>query len=235
MPGPEQRLVDIDAAAFDAWETPIPAGALVARDACLVGLARGRRVLHLGACDAPFHTELAARGALLHQRLRPAAAALAGIDSDAEAVEWLRCRHGIDDITAGDAADPAVTAAGGRFELVLCCDLIEHLGNHGDLLDAAHGRLDTGGRLVVTTANATALKAALRALQGRETVHQQHTCYFSFATLGALLLRHGFRPEGFAVFNYGTRHALAGRLFDAIARRRPGAADGLLMTARRQD
>src|SRR5216117_4121852 len=85
-----------------AWEHRIPKRCLVDRDSTILSLCSGKRVLHLGATDAPFHKDKAVRGELLHQKLRTVAGALTGLDSDADAVAWLREHAGIDDIRVTD-------------------------------------------------------------------------------------------------------------------------------------
>lgn len=226
-------LADVPAMVRDQWEKAIPKGCLVERDPELLRLAEGRRVLHLGATDSPFTREKALSGDLLHQKLRGVVAELVGVDLDADAVAWLRETQGIADILVGDALDRQLLA-GRRFDMVLCCDVIEHVSNPGALLEAAHNAVVKGGSVVVTTVNATALKVAVRALLGREAVHPEHTCYFSYATLGELLLRHRLVPRRFGTFVYPTVHAVTGYLLNGLAALAPASADGLLFVADRE-
>ena len=217
-----------------AWGKSIPRGCLVARDATILALARTKDVLHLGAADAPFTYAKAPQGTLLHQQLRAVAGSVVGVDLDKQAVDWLRERHGIADICLADASD-ATALPDRRFDVVACCDLIEHLDNPGRLLDAARTRLRPDGLMVVTTINATAIKIALRAITGREAVHPQHVCYYSYATLCELLLRHHLRPSRFGTFCYPTCKRISALLFNRLAAIAPGTADGLIIVAINRD
>jgi SAM-dependent methyltransferase len=190
-------------------------------------------VLHLGATDSPFTRDKARAGDLLHQKLRGVAADLVGVDLDAEAVAWLRQALGIEDILVGDALDPKLLA-GRRFDLVLCCDVIEHVSNPGALLEATRKALADGGSLALTTVNAMSIKVALRALLGREAVHPDHTCYYSYATLCELMWRHRLTPLRFGTFVYPTVHAVTGWFLDRLAARAPASADGLFFVAERR-
>jgi len=214
-----------------AWEKRIPSGCLIDRDQELLALCRGQRVLHLGAADSPFHKEKAERGALLHQKIDAVASENTGIDLDESAVNWLRENHNIGNIVVADASGTSPDIGGKEFDVVLCCDIIEHVSNIGSLLELCKASMSASTKLVITTINATGLKPALRAMVGREAVHHEHTCYFSYGTLCQLLMSHGLKPIMYGAFSYPTVNRLTSLPFDLIARRSPGTADGLMVVA----
>jgi SAM-dependent methyltransferase len=230
------NLAQIGPFDMKAWGKRIPkgcwVGSWVGRDAAIVDLCRGKRVAHLGAADAPFHLDKARAGELLHTKVKLAARELIGFDFCREAVEELRAEFGIDDIIVTDATRPLGEVEPHSFDVVLCCDVIEHVSNVGGLLDTCRTLLRPGGLLVVTTINATAAKPAIRAVFGREDVHFEHTCYFSFGTLCQVLVMNHFVPEQFGAFSYATFSRAVGLVFCALARIAPGTADGILVTAR---
>lgn len=230
------RVAPVDARLLKDWGKPIPKGCNGDRDAFILQACRSRRTLHLGAADAPFHLEKAGKGALLHQRLQEVTGDLIGLDLDAEAIASLKEHAGITDIFQGDVMCPPTEHAwfDRPFEVVLCCDVIEHVANPGLLLSACKEYLEPGGQLIVTTVNATGLKPALRAIGGREAVHPEHVAYYSFSTLCVLLERCGLIPVEFGTFCYPARWPAAGWIFDHLARLAPGVADGLLVTATRR-
>jgi SAM-dependent methyltransferase len=219
-----------------AWGKRVPKGCWVGgwtdRDATVVDLCRDKRVAHLGAADAPFHLDKARAGDLLHTKVRAVAAGLLGFEFCREAVEELRAEFGIDDIIVTDATHPLGDVEPHSFDVVLCCDVIEHVSNVGGLLDTCRDLLRPNGLLVVTTINATALKPAVRAVFGREDVHFEHTAYFSYSTLCQVLVMNRFIPERFGTFSYPTFSRAVGLFFRTVARLAPGTADGVLVTAR---
>jgi SAM-dependent methyltransferase len=225
----KHRLHQVDVESLSKWSKPLPSKCLIVRDDEILRLCKNRKVIHLGAADAPFHKEKARVGNLLHQKVKTVATQVFGIDLNEEAVNYLRTEHGITDITVGDACQLDMKHS---YEVILCCDIIEHVSNPGLLLDSCRRCMKSDGVLVLTTANATALKLAFRALQGREAVHYDHVAWYSFATIGNVLLQHGFLPLDVGFFCYPTITALARFLFGSCARIRPATADGILMTAK---
>lgn len=229
------KLASVDVKSLDRWEKKFPKRCVVDRDSAIVRLSENKRVLHLGAADAPFHMEKAKAGKLLHQKVRKVARKVVGLDSDAEAVAWLQAEVGIDDIRCGDVMKPPEDHVwfDEPFDTVLCTDVIEHVENPGLLLGACKRYLSARGTLVLSTINATSGKPFLRALAGREAVHHEHIAYFSYGTLAVLLKRCGLMPEEVGFFLYQTRHALPGWIFQALGQFAPGTGDGIIMTARR--
>jgi 2-polyprenyl-3-methyl-5-hydroxy-6-metoxy-1,4-benzoquinol methylase len=212
------------------WTKIIPKRCLVNRDAAILAECGGKSVLHVGAADAPFEMEKGRAGELLHQKISKVASRLTGVDVDAEAVQRL-AELGIEDIEVGDIASkdflPEQT-----FDVILCCDVIEHVLDPGSLLLACRKYMRPDSKLLVTTINATALKPAMRALLGYESVHCDHTTYFSYATLAQLLLRCGLTPAQFGVFAYPAVNPLVGWVSRGIMNRSPGCADGIVIVAR---
>jgi 2-polyprenyl-3-methyl-5-hydroxy-6-metoxy-1,4-benzoquinol methylase len=220
-----------DTSYFQMWSKALPRRNFVDRDEFLLSRAAGKSVLHLGAADAPFHKEKAEAGALLHQKLARVAGHLQGIDADEDAVNYLRNHHGIHNIAAADVCAAPSAFALGSFDVILCCDIVEHVCEPAALLRACAQWMHRDSRLIVTTVNALSAKAALRAAIGREAVHPDHVSYFSYATLAQLLIRNGFRPLEYATFAYPTVTRRAGVLFGLLHRIRPSTADGIIIVA----
>ena len=226
-----QRLAEIVDFPIGDWTKRIPSGCLIDRDDEIVEQCRGKTVLHVGAADALFEIEKGRAGALLHQKVQKHAKHVVGVDVDAMAIEALR-EFGIDDIVRADlcTSDPFPAQV---FDVILCCDVIEHVPSPGLLLEACRRYMEEASKLIVTTINATALKPALRALAGRELVHMEHVAYYSFATLGKLLTVSQLRPVEFGVFAYPTINPIVGWLTESVMRIVPGSADGIMINARR--
>lgn len=110
----------------------------------------------------------------------------------------------------------------GRFPAVVCMEVIEHVYDPRRLLRTAHGLLEEGGKLIITTPYHGYLKNLLLAATGRMEHHfdvttdNGHIKFFSARTLRTLLSEAGFRQVE-------TRHA--GRI--------PPLAKSMLMIATR--
>lgn len=120
--------------------------------------------------------------------------------------------------------DAYTDLANEAYDSICFLEVIEHVDNPGDILDAFHGALRPGGLLAISTPNvlgynslATELWTALRTLLRRKsrdeivaelntrsydaTTNQGHVVLYSLATLAALLRSHEFELAG---YSYGS-------------------------------
>jgi 2-polyprenyl-3-methyl-5-hydroxy-6-metoxy-1,4-benzoquinol methylase len=225
----------------------LPPAALVDRFEYLCGLARGKRVVHVGFVDAGCQLLNEQSGAWLHEHLAGSASELVGLDLDPTGVENARQRGY--EAHAVDCRDvDAVRALGlAPADLVVAGEVIEHLDDPGSFLDGLHALVAPGGMLVVTTPNATGLVNAAALLGNFEVQHPDHVVMYTCATLDAMLTRHRWQPVEHAVFiqqvktdgtdtrskvlTTGARAVLGlERLLARLGR--PYAADGLIVAAR---
>ena len=126
----------------------IPSGTYhLNRDAALIDLARGERVIHVGCTDRPLTNKKLDDGTLLHKDLLQAAADVHGVDVDEAGIETLRSRLG-GSYTAGDLCTDATRAELVRYQptLVLASDVIEHIANPGNFIEGLGSILRDVGR-----------------------------------------------------------------------------------------
>lgn len=125
----------------------------------------------------------------LHQHLYDPADSVLGVDRDADGVQNLR-QAGYNVVT-GDAE---VLDLDDTYDYVVAGELIEHLSNPGEFLQAAKDVLSDNGHLVLTTPNIWCW-ARLKHLTQKDGVpcNSEHTHYHDEATLRQLLERHGYR------------------------------------------
>ena len=230
----------------------LPKARVVDRGGYLADAVAGRRAIHVGFVDSGCTEHRARTGTWLHGRLHQRAASLVGLDIDAQGVEAARA-EGFE-CHAVDCADPEAVAALGleRAEVVVAGEIIEHIDRGGDFLDALHHLVEPGGRLVLTTPNASGLlNASAATLAGLEVNHPDHVVLYSCRTLVNLLQRHGwivdevatYLPEVHSTRGMARRTRLLGTaarvllMVERVLGRlgRPFAADGLIVTARRGD
>jgi SAM-dependent methyltransferase len=225
----------------------LPSARLVERLPFVVALARGKRVIDLGFVNEG-RTELdRALGRWLHAQLADASSSLVGIDADEKGVEEAAALgfH----VRCADCQSRAELEGLGLepADLVVAGEIIEHLTNPGGLLDAIHVLLRPGGRLVVTTTNATALTSSVAGLLGLELVNSDHVGWYSWWTGRTMLERHGWRLTQLAYYpapRFEERpglppgHRLRIRAFNAyqtlarpLFRLRPSLADGIIFVA----
>lgn len=178
----------------------LPPARLVDRFEHLTQLVAGRRVVHVGFVDSGYHEMQAGAGTWLHAHLASVAGSLVGIDVDAAGVD--RARADGYEAHAADACDADAVAALGiaPADVVLAGEVIEHVDAPGRFLESMKVLVGPGGRLVLTTPNASSLGNAVLAFGGIEITHPDHVLQFSWLTLDTLLRRHGWEPASWATF-----------------------------------
>lgn len=229
----------------------LPEARVVNRIEYVTGLARGKRVIHVGFVDAGYEDMQAETGTWLHEHLAAVASSLVGVDVDEAGVERAEAR-GYEAYVA-DGRDPDGLAALGLepAELVIAGEVIEHLDDPGSFLDGLHDLLAPGGTLVLTTPNASGLLNGFAAMAGAEINHPDHVILFSWRTLTNLLRRHGWEPVRTATYVPAVKQAqgegvkgrvlgLAGRFVLFLERSigkgwAPFVADGLIVESRAAD
>jgi len=166
---------------------------LVDRESYVLNACVSRSVLHLGCADFPFTEESIEGGRWLHSKITQVAAQCVGVDLDESSIAHLRERHGINNIVQGNAEHLDQLNIG-HFDVILAGEIIEHLNNPGLFLSSARKLLKPNGRLIITTTNAFCLRRFLRIPFSVESIHPDHTYYFSHATLRTLAGRFGYAP-----------------------------------------
>lgn len=114
------------------------------RIAHLCNLARGRRVLDIGCVE--HFAEAAEHQDWLHGHLARVAGSCLGVDVLDEAVRKLQGQGynvRVADVTLGPLTE--------RFEVIICGELIEHIGTAGPLFRNVAHMLEPGGVFALTT------------------------------------------------------------------------------------
>ena len=183
----------------------LPKADVVHREEYLADLARGKTVLHIGIggfTDNPTYTARLADYAerTLHGKLHSVARNLTGVDVNAHSLaimsDALPGRYVQADITAAEASE----AIGGTYELIVLGDVIEHLDCFRSALQNLRALLADDGVLVITTANAYNAEAILKLVFRYESVHDEHTCYFSYLTMRRVLEMNDMTIEDFRYY-----------------------------------
>jgi hypothetical protein len=197
----------------------LPPSRSVDRVSFLSGLARNRRVIHVGFWGTEGIREgMEADGLWLHARLAASARELVGIDVNPRGVQEAQRRgyeaHQIDCCDARALAAATIPPA----ELVIAGEIIEHLETPGPFLDAMHVLVGAGGHLVVTTPNAHSLSSLLMTVAGREAINPDHVALYSWYTLTTMLRRHGWDTRWAGAYDYPHARTIRGALLFGLER-----------------
>jgi SAM-dependent methyltransferase len=157
----------------------------------ILDLARGKRVLDVGVVD---HVATAFRSPdWLHGKIAKVAGSCVGVDVLRTGIQELQ-QAGYDvrycDITRD-------VPEGGPFDVIICGEVIEHLGNPTGLFETAREVLAPGGRLVITTPNPYFVGRALRHLLGHDEESVDHVALLFPSGIAELASRAGLHLDAY--------------------------------------
>jgi 2-polyprenyl-3-methyl-5-hydroxy-6-metoxy-1,4-benzoquinol methylase len=210
------------------------------RDAALIGLTRGERVIHVGCTDWPLTNKKLDDGTLLHKALLQAAADVHGVDVDEAGIKTLRSRLG-GSYTTGDLCTDATRAELVRYRptVVLASDVIEHIANPGIFVEGLGSILrdvGDGCRLILSTPNGLALRSSIYTAFRVEVVHPDHRAVYTPSTITRLLLDYDLEIEAWHFYAISSGSGMSRTAIDSVCRAaghlRPGCCDGMIVVAR---
>ncbi len=176
--------------------------------------ARSKRVLNVGASGGVEHYLPERREGWLHHRLQKVAAEVVGIDIDSGSVAYA-AEHGVKLIVA----DCEVCEFSERFDLIVMSDVIEHVNSPMLAIGNLAKHLAPGGRLLITTPNATHYGLVLRAWIGRGTgVYYDHVCAFLPEHFQVICRRLGLQLAETIFFSHMDARSLGNRMKSRVAR-----------------
>jgi len=189
----------------------------------LLDLSKNKSVLHIGACDYPYHKERASAGKLLHQKLKLVARELVGIDNNRRAIEELQ-KLGITDIYYGDIIrdEYEIDLSRMTFDVILLADILEHLENPGVALLNIKKFMNPTTKLVVTIPNVFGRNSIKYILTGNENVHPDHTFWPSVKTMSNLFNRVKLHVHSILYCEYGEYSEIStrGKMFYKLVLKR---------------
>ena len=179
-----------------------PLGFLAAAEDVYWGVARSLR----SAAGVRRVLEIGSGYGYLTYALGVAGYDVLGLDLSREAVARARSRFG-NRFVACDSIDYASVAGAGRWDVVVFCELIEHVPDLDGFFAAALRLLAPGGRLILTTPNKTFYPRHLAWMTDPPPVH---LWWLSERSVAELATRHGCRLAlvDFTEFNRARRNFL---------------------------
>ena len=175
----------------------------------------------------------------LHGQLSRVSADLSGLDINGKVISEMKKRVGGDYIVGDIMNNDIFQRVDSEFDVILLLDVIEHLDDFRSALGNIANMLRPGGKLAISTANAYCLDSIIKMLFGYESVHEEHTCYFSYLTIKRLLEMNGYYLENFhfTIQNRRPRGTIANRIgfstMRLLSRAMPQFAQGIFAVASR--
>ena len=180
----------------------------------LLNIARGKRVLNVGASGGVEHYLPEHRETWLHQRLANVAVEAVGIDIDAESVAFAAL-HGVELFVE----DCETCRFARPFDLIVMSDVIEHVNAPLRAIDNLVQQLAPGGKLIITTPNPTHYGLAIRAWLGHRTaVYYDHVSAFLPEHFQVICARLGLRMTNVIFFSHMDTRTVGKRFKSRLAR-----------------
>jgi len=192
---------------------------MVIRENWIVEQCKDKKVLHVGCCDSPLMHDRIKCNNLLHFKLLNVAKELYGIDITGDDIIFLQKEYNMQNLTIGNCEQISDYYLGMKFDIVVASELIEHLNNPGIFLASLRSLLHPSSTFVVSVPNGVAFRRGINSILKRETVHQDHNCYFSKKTITGLLQRNGFEIiniKGYRIMNKKTFFAYVSDYFASL-------------------
>jgi glycosyltransferase involved in cell wall biosynthesis len=197
---------------------------IVSREDFIVEFCRRRRVLHVGCVDEGLLEAKLQSGNLLHQKLQRVSQHLVGIDISVSGIELLR-KAGFQDVFLLDVNDVDKLPYK-DFDVILLGEVLEHLPNPGQALEALAAFSDAD--FLITVPNMFSWESMLFARRDIEFVNPDHCYYFSYHTLRMLLQKCNYRILDMRYYT----HRISNPGFVAKLKERPQFCEGLICIAR---
>jgi 2-polyprenyl-3-methyl-5-hydroxy-6-metoxy-1,4-benzoquinol methylase len=145
--------------------------------------------------------------------LLPASFRKFGIEPNRQAAAAAASK-GIQIITDADGCGAAGRPQ--RYDIILCCDVIEHVPNPLELMTSFRSQLKSGGSLIVSTGNSDALLWRLTGSRFWYCQHAEHISFLSPRWMRNLSEQAGLELTDVRAFNYRGGRTQFGRALAAI-------------------
>jgi hypothetical protein len=205
------------------------------REALILELAAGRRVLHLGSVG--FHARnvgdpIQKYRENLHSRIQAVASSIVGVDTNAEVIGAYNEAGLETGMVVGSVEHLEQLDLGEPFDVIFSGNVIEHLSNPGMMLDGMRALSHSGTALLITTPHALGLRKYLSHVRGRFRESDDHVMTFNGPSLANMIERHGFRVLSVDVGHENlTEISFKGRVAHAVIGRVPRFGRTLVVQA----
>lgn len=200
------------------------------REDIIIPLVTNKDVLDCGGIDHWAMQLKQEKGQWLHAIIAQHAKSVIGVDILEESVIEVNKKKQYKFIT-GNVEDLPFKQ---EFEVIVAGEIVEHIYNMGLFLDSAWRSLKTDGVLIITTPNYHAISSIVKSVfWGKESVHPEHTCYYSKKTLSYVVEKHGFEIVMFYFVSRPARSTIIKIIRDLIIYIRPNLAEILVLVAKK--
>jgi len=148
---------------------------------------KGKRVLDVGCCATTAQNLLKR-----HNVFKEAATQIIGVDINRKLLA-LAQQRGAKNLYHYDMTMPSsgvdIVNKFGKFEKIICTDVVEHVGNITSFLNNLYFILADGGQLLITTPNMRSSRWYAMFVRNKVKINPDHVCWYDIFTLENILKR----------------------------------------------
>ncbi|TKJ35967.1 MAG: hypothetical protein CEE38_13235 [Planctomycetes bacterium B3_Pla] len=202
------------------------------RDDYFERICANKKVLHIGACDAPYTLKKHEQGLLLHEKLNRVCSEIIGVDIDDKAICIME-GLGYKDIVRFDMN--RINELDFVPDVIVFGETIEHLMNTEVALTNIKKIMSENCKLLISTPNAFYLNNFFHALKNQENAHEDHKHYFTPQTLKQLLEANRLHAEK-VIFTFLNRESesFKNKMVKRLTRHFPMLAETLVFQCKLQ-
>lgn len=201
------------------------------RDQYITQICKNKKVLHIGACDAPYTILKHSKNQLLFNLIDSVAEEQLGIDIDKEGIETMK-QLGFTNIVHVDMN--ASSTIDFKADIIIFGETIEHIMNLENAFNSIKKIMNENTQLIISTPNFITFTKIVVALSGKEFQHPDHNLVMTYKSLEQLINKVGLRVES-KKFTFLSNHTetLWGKTDLLIARFFPIFASTLLFVVKK--
>lgn len=177
------------------------------RDDFLLEIAKGKKILHLGFVDhIPLIDEKIKNGNWLHKKLMDVSEVCYGVDINEEGIKYIQDKYKYDNLYVTDITSDNISKQilDVKFDYILIPDVIEHIGNPVDFLEAIRVKFkDNVENVILTTPNAFRWNNFINTFKNIEVINTDHRFWFTPFTLSKIVTDAGFKINSIGYFEHG--------------------------------
>jgi len=177
------------------------------RDDFLIHISTGKNILHLGFVDhLPLIDKKIEEDNWLHQKLIKSSNLCFGIDINEEGITYIQHKYGIDNLYAVNVVLDEIPKEilDIKFDYILIPDVIEHIGNPVDFLEAICERFKNNAeKIILTTPNAFRWNNFMNSFKNIEVINTDHRFWFTPFTLSKIVIDAGYKINYLGYFEHG--------------------------------
>ena len=180
----------------------LPKTIQVKRKKFVIDYIKDKEVIHIGCTggllgDVEEQNHINSYNKLTdtHYLFSQSARKISGIDISENKINFLK-KQGFEDLHVFDICDPNFNLDT-KYDVVLFPNIIEHLSNTGLALQNIKKIMHKGSYLLITTNNPFDILVLLKIFFNYESVHSEHTSYYSYSTMKRTLEMNGLIINNF--------------------------------------